>query len=114
MTRVPSTRVGSALAASTRDVGEFAHALSNAASATKTQLPALALLNVTPDNDTGGNLPEFAAQVDRVVRLACSNAPPPRRGSPSGKNQGATRRARKNLSPGRGVESQQTSFVYTP
>jgi hypothetical protein len=77
MTRVPSTRVGSALAASTRDVGEFAHALSNAASATKTQLPALALLNVTPDNDTGGNLPEFAAQVDRVVRLACSNAPPP-------------------------------------
>jgi hypothetical protein len=49
---MPSARAGSALAASTRDdVGEFAQALSNMASATKTQLPALALLNVTPDND---------------------------------------------------------------
>ena len=48
---MPSARAGSALAASTRDVGEFAQALSNMASVTKTQLPALTLLNVTPDND---------------------------------------------------------------
>jgi hypothetical protein len=56
---MPCARAGSALAAaSTRDVGEFAHALKSAANASKPQFPAnferdFALLNPTPDKDTG-------------------------------------------------------------
>jgi hypothetical protein len=104
---VPSTRVGSAWTAVTRDVGEFAHALSNVASATKTQFPTLAaLLNVTPNNDAGCNLPEFVARVD-------SSRPPlsKRARAASGENQGATERLERIFRRG-GAED--WAFVYTP
>src|SRR5579864_7635844 len=108
---MPSARAGSALAVSTRDVGEFAHALKSAANASKTQFPAIferdfALFNLPPDEDTGRNLPEFAAAVDRRVRTQPSAVAARR---PKRTGQVAPRR---NLSSGNGAKPQERSFIY--
>jgi len=107
---MPSARAGSALGASTRDAGEFAHAPKSAANASKTQFPTrdFALLNLTPDKDTGRNLPEFAAAVDRRVRTQPDSVAarrPKRTGT-------ARSRPKESFLRISGAKPQGTSFIY--
>jgi len=110
---MPSARAGSALGASTRDAGEFAHAPKSAANASKTQFPTIferdfALLNLTPDKDTGRNLPEFAAAVDRRVRTQ-PNSVAARRTKRTGT---ARSRPKESFLRSSGAKPQGTSFIY--